>query len=58
VLIWSMRGVIETTTPIAPDVWRRHLEIHLIGMRPPELPLVHEPSSEDVLDRVFANLSV
>ncbi|WGL54046.1 helix-turn-helix domain containing protein [Nocardioides sp. BP30] len=32
-LVWSMRSLIETTEEVAPGAWRRHLEIHLAGLR-------------------------
>jgi AcrR family transcriptional regulator len=38
VLLWSMRGIIETTGDIAPGAWERHLDIHLAGMRLSPLP--------------------
>jgi AcrR family transcriptional regulator len=34
VMMWSVRGVIETTTAVAPKAWRRHLELLVAGMRP------------------------
>jgi AcrR family transcriptional regulator len=38
-IMWSLRGVIETTRGIAPNVWRRHLEILIAGLRPTHGPL-------------------
>jgi AcrR family transcriptional regulator len=40
VILWSLRGVIETTHSVAADAWRRHLAIVLAGLRPnaTELP--------------------
>jgi AcrR family transcriptional regulator len=35
VLLWSVRGVIETTRAQAPTAWRRHLELLVAGLRPP-----------------------
>ncbi|RKS68022.1 AcrR family transcriptional regulator [Motilibacter peucedani] len=32
-LLWALRGVIETTGEAAPGSWERHLEIHLAGLR-------------------------
>jgi AcrR family transcriptional regulator len=32
-LVWGMRGLIETTGDIAPDAWRRYLDVHLAGLR-------------------------
>jgi AcrR family transcriptional regulator len=34
VIMWSVRGVIETTSTVAPRAWRRHLELLLAGIRP------------------------
>jgi AcrR family transcriptional regulator len=34
VLLWSLRGVIETTRAVAPNAWRRHLELMVAGLRP------------------------
>jgi AcrR family transcriptional regulator len=34
VMMWSVRGVIETTSAVAPRAWRRHLELLLAGMLP------------------------
>jgi AcrR family transcriptional regulator len=33
-VLWSLRGVIETTRAVAPTAWRRHLEIMIAGLRP------------------------
>ena len=33
-LLWSLRGVIETTGAVAPNAWRRHLELMIAGLRP------------------------
>jgi AcrR family transcriptional regulator len=33
-ILWSLRGVIETTRGVAPDIWRRHLELLIAGLRP------------------------
>jgi hypothetical protein len=34
IMMWSVRGVIETTSAVAPRAWRRHLELLLAGIRP------------------------
>jgi len=34
-LAWSMRGLIETCGDVAPEAWRRFLDIHLIALRSP-----------------------
>jgi AcrR family transcriptional regulator len=33
-VLWSVRGVIETTRTEAPTAWRRHLELLVAGLRP------------------------
>jgi AcrR family transcriptional regulator len=46
-LIWSLRGLAQSTVEVAPDAWQRYLDIHLAGMRvsgslsgkPQQLPL-------------------
>jgi AcrR family transcriptional regulator len=32
-LVWAIRGIVQAAGEIAPRVWRRHLDIHLAGMR-------------------------
>jgi AcrR family transcriptional regulator len=32
-LIWAMRGLTEATGEVAPETWRRFLDIHLAGLR-------------------------
>ena len=34
-LVWSMRGLTQTTSEIAPGTWQRFLDIHLAGLRAP-----------------------
>lgn len=34
-LIWSLRALVELTGDVAPDAWRRHLDIHLAGLCQP-----------------------
>jgi AcrR family transcriptional regulator len=53
-IMWSVRGVIETTRGIAPGVWRRHLDILLAGMRPATDPLRHRPLTQAQVDHVIA----
>jgi hypothetical protein len=54
IILWSIRGVIETTRGAAPDAWRRHLDILIAGLRSGPAPLAHQPLSQDNLDRVIA----
>ncbi len=32
-LVWGMRGVVESSGDIAPDAWKRYLDVHLAGLR-------------------------
>jgi len=54
VIMWSIRGVIETTRAVAPEAWRRHLGIVLAGMRPAEQPLAHRPLTRPQVDKIIA----
>lgn len=33
-LVWALRAIIETSAGVAPDAWRRFLELHLAALRP------------------------
>jgi AcrR family transcriptional regulator len=33
VLVWGMRGVVQAAGEVAPEAWRRYLDIHLAGLR-------------------------
>lgn len=40
-LVWAIRGVVQAAGAVAPDAWRRHLDLQLAGMRvagPPGAP--------------------
>jgi hypothetical protein len=54
ILLWSIRGVIETTRGVAPAAWRRHLDILIAGLRPAAEPLIHQPLSQRDVDSVIA----
>jgi AcrR family transcriptional regulator len=54
-VMWSIRGVIETTGGVAPDAWRRHLDILVAGLRPASEVLSHRPITRAQVDRVIAN---
>jgi AcrR family transcriptional regulator len=53
VLMWSVRGVIETTREVAPDAWQRHLDILIAGLRPTSEPLRHSPLSRRQVDEIL-----
>jgi AcrR family transcriptional regulator len=54
IILWSIRGVIETTRGAAPDAWRRHLDILIAGLRPAPQPLTHRPLTQASLGKVIA----
>jgi AcrR family transcriptional regulator len=54
IVMWSIRGVIETTRGIAPGAWRRHLDILIAGLRPAAEPLIHQSLSQHEVDKVIA----
>jgi len=53
--MFSIRGVIETTYPDAPEAWRRHLDILVAGMRPAGEDLPHPPLSQADLDKILTS---
>ena len=32
-LVWGMRGVVESSGDVAPEAWKRYLDVHLVGLR-------------------------
>jgi AcrR family transcriptional regulator len=52
-VMWSMRGVLETTRANAPDAWKRHLDLLIAGMRPADVELPHRPLSQGQVDRIL-----
>ena len=52
--MFSLLGVLETTLPVAPDAWRRHLDLLIAGMRPAVSDLPHRALSPASLDKVLA----
>jgi AcrR family transcriptional regulator len=53
-VLWSMRGVLETTGANAHQAWRRHLDLLVAGMRPTDEALPHRPVSQAQIDRILA----
>jgi len=53
-VMWSMRGVLETTRANAPEGWRRHLDLLIAGMRPADTALPHRPLTQKQVDRILA----
>jgi AcrR family transcriptional regulator len=52
--LWSIRGVLETTGPNAPEAWKRHLDLLVAGMRPTDAELAQRPVSQNQLDRILS----
>jgi hypothetical protein len=53
-VLWSIRGVLETTGPNAPEAWKRHLDLLVAGMRPSQAELAHRALSQNQVDRILA----
>jgi AcrR family transcriptional regulator len=53
-VLWSIRGVLETTGANAPEAWKRHLDLLVAGMRPTSDELAHRPVSQGQVDRILA----
>jgi AcrR family transcriptional regulator len=53
-VMWSMRGVLETTRSNVPDAWRRHLDLLIAGMRPADTALSHRALSQNQVDRILS----
>jgi AcrR family transcriptional regulator len=56
-IMWSMRGVIEATGGVAPQAWRRHLDILIAGLRPVSQPLQHRPLTRAQVDTIITSAS-
>jgi AcrR family transcriptional regulator len=54
-VMWSIRGVLETIGTNAPDAWRRHLDLLIAGMRPADDTLAHRPLTQNEVDRFLSN---
>jgi AcrR family transcriptional regulator len=53
-VMWSIRGVLETTGSNAPEAWKRHLDLLVAGMRPTKAQLAHRPLGQHQVDRILA----
>ncbi|WP_329361500.1 TetR/AcrR family transcriptional regulator [Streptomyces sp. NBC_00669] len=54
---WALRGIIETTGSVAPHAWKRHLDIHLAGLRSAGPPSDRPPVSTADLVRISRSTS-
>ena len=57
VVMWSIRGVLETTRSNAPEAWRRHLDLLIAGMRATDGALPHRALSQAQVDRIVSKRS-
>jgi AcrR family transcriptional regulator len=59
VLLWTCCGLVDMTDSPAPDVWRRHLDLLLDGLRPQgHGALATAPVEPEAWDRVIATTPV
>jgi AcrR family transcriptional regulator len=54
IVLWAIRGIIETTQDRAPEAWQRHLDIFIAGLRPAYEPLPHRVLNREKLDELIA----
>lgn len=54
IAMFSLLGVLEATLPIAPNAWRRHLDLLIAGMRPAPTVLPHRALTSASLERIQA----
>ncbi len=55
VILWSIRGILETTGDLAPDAWQRHLELLVAGMRPTDQDLSHAALTQPQIDQILTD---
>jgi AcrR family transcriptional regulator len=51
-VLWSLAGVVESARDVDPQLWRRTLEVLLLGLRPSSDSLHHPPLRSGGLDDV------
>jgi AcrR family transcriptional regulator len=52
VLLWGLRGIVETAGTVQPEAWQRHVDIHFAGLRAPGPALSGPPVSREQLRRI------
>jgi AcrR family transcriptional regulator len=52
IVLWAIRGIIETTQGRASEAWQRHLDIFIAGLRPSSDPLPDRALSREKLDEL------
>ncbi len=56
-VLWSLAGVVESVRDVQPDLWRRTLEVLLLGLRPTDAALQSPPLRPGGLDEVSLQTS-
>jgi AcrR family transcriptional regulator len=51
-IFWSLQGVIERTATVAPDAWKRHLDLLIQSLTQGDIPLAHAPLTTQQAERV------
>ncbi|MYV51281.1 TetR/AcrR family transcriptional regulator, partial [Streptomyces sp. SID3212] len=51
-VVWGIRGVVETSGAAAPDAWQRHLDVVMAGLRTPHIAFSRPPLDTGQVDRM------
>ncbi|MET9479486.1 TetR/AcrR family transcriptional regulator [Streptomyces sp. NPDC006638] len=51
-VVWGIRGVVETSGAAAPDAWQRHLDLVMAGLRTPRIAFSRPPLDTGQVDRM------
>jgi AcrR family transcriptional regulator len=54
ILIWGISGVVSVSGPVAPDAWKRFLDIHLAGLRGSPFPSARPSLTTGQIDGIVA----
>jgi AcrR family transcriptional regulator len=55
VMMWSIRGILQTAGDLAPGACQRHLDLLVAGMRPDGDSLAHPPVEQSMIDRILTD---
>ena len=55
IIMWSIRGILETAGDLAPDAYQRHLELLIAGLRPDGTSLANPPIEQSVIDQILTH---
>jgi AcrR family transcriptional regulator len=51
-VVWGMRGVIETSGQVSPEAWHRHLDLVMAGLRAERITFSRPPLNTGEVDRM------